>query len=257
MYCAARSPRHPLGEPSPLSTLADASENPLLTENNKSPGVSIRHCVLMLLFAACFSLAALDPAALQQQLIARFGRERLVLLSDWLHAVGSANAIDDEAKLARINDFINRNIRYDSDRGIWQQNDYWATPLETIGQGAGDCEDFAIIKYVSLRMAGVVDRKLRLIYVKARVDSFGGSTQHAHMVLAYYATPNASPLILDNLDSQIQTASKRSDLHPVFSFNSEGVFAGATGKENDTIGGIGRLSRWEDAWRRIQAEGYE
>jgi len=106
-------------------------------------------------------------------------------------------------------------------------------------------------------MAGVADHKLRLIYVKARVDSFGGSTQQAHMVLAYYATPNASPLILDNLDKQIQAASKRSDLQPVFSFNSEAIYAGASGKEKSTIGGIARLSRWEDAWRRIQAEGYE
>ncbi len=233
-------------------------ENALPPGRQVSPGSAFHHLVLApLLIAACCALAALDPAALQQQLLARFGRERVALLTDWLHAVSQSKAVEDEAKLVRINDFINRNILYDSDHGIWQQSDYWATPLETIGQGAGDCEDFAIIKYVSLRMAGVADHKLRLIYVKARVDSFGGSTQQAHMVLAYYATPNASPLILDNLDKQIQAASKRSDLQPVFSFNSEAIYAGASGKEKSTIGGIGRLSRWEDAWRRIQAEGYE
>ena len=77
------------------------------------------------------------------------------------------------------------------------------------------------------------------------------------MVLAYYATPNAEPLVLDNLDTTIRPASKRPDLQPVFSFNGEGIFSGITGSDKATAGGIGRLSRWEDAWRRIRAEGYE
>ena len=77
------------------------------------------------------------------------------------------------------------------------------------------------------------------------------------MVLAYYPTPNAEPLILDNLESTIRPATRRSDLQPVFSFNSEGIFAGAAGKDKATGGGLGRLSRWEDALRRIRAEGFE
>ena len=65
------------------------------------------------------------------------------------------------------------------------------------------------------------------------------------------------PLLLDNLDSTIRPASKRPDLKPVFSFNSDGIFAGVSGGNATTAGGIGRLSRWEDAWRRILADGYE
>jgi len=75
--------------------------------------------------------------------------------------------------------------------------------------------------------------------------------------LAYYLTPNAEPLVLDNLQTTILPASKRPDLQPVFSFNSEGIFAGVAGSTKASEGGIGRLSRWEDAWQRIQAEGYE
>ncbi len=233
-------------------------ENSLTPKRQTSSGVLFRHFILVLLvFAAWYAVAALDPAALQQQLIARFGPARVVLLKDWLQTVNLAKAIGDEARLKRINDFINQKILFDSDNGIWQQSDYWATPLETIGQGAGDCEDFAIIKYVSLRMAGIPDGKLRLIYVKARLDTPNGPIQQAHMVLAYYATPNAEPQILDNLDMSIRPASKRTDLQPVFSFNSEGIFAGVSGKDKASAGGIGRLSRWEDAWRRIRAEGYE
>jgi len=211
----------------------------------------------VLMLVALFALAALNPAALQEQLIARFGPARVVLLADWLQMLNTAKPMGEEAKLKRINDFINRNIVFEDDSGVWQQSDYWATPMETIGQGRGDCEDFAIIKYVSLRAAGIPSAKLRLIYVKARVSSPSGPTQQAHMVLAYYATPNAEPQVLDNLDGTIRPASKRRDLQPVFSFNSEGSFAGVSGTDNATAGGIGRLSRWEDVLRRIAAEGYE
>lgn len=82
----------------------------------------------------------------------------MALLKDWLQ-IEPAKAQGEQAKLTQINNFINRNIVFENDFGIWQQSDYWATPLETIGQGRGDCEDFAIIKYVSLRMVGIPAKK--------------------------------------------------------------------------------------------------
>lgn len=222
---------------------------------------SVRLCrfaiASVLMLVALLALAALNPTGLQEQLIARFGPARVGLLADWMQMLNTTKPMGEEAKLKRVNDFINRNIAFEDDSGVWQQSDYWATPLETIGQGRGDCEDFAIIKYVSLRVAGVPRAKLRLIYVKARINSPSGATQQAHMVLAYYATPNAEPLVLDNLEGTIRPASKRRDLQPVFSFNSEGIYAGVSGTDNATAGGIGRLSRWEDVLRRIAAEGYE
>ena len=234
-------------------------ETKYLVSQQSAPGAVVRYLTLALLlvFSALCAVAAPDAEALQQKLIARFGPARVPLLKSWLQTINSAKSVGDNARLRRINDFVNQNILFDSDAGIWQQSDYWATPLETLGQGAGDCEDFAIIKYVSLRMTGVSDKKLRLIYVKARLETPRGPLQQAHMVLAYYAEPNAEPLILDNLDTNILHASKRTDLHPVFSFNSEAIFAGISGKDKASAGGINRLTRWEDAWRRIRAEGYE
>ncbi|WP_301102168.1 transglutaminase-like cysteine peptidase [Propionivibrio sp.] len=222
-----------------------------------SPRLLLCRLVLLLALGVIYPAAALDPAALQQQLIARFGPARVVLLKDWLQMVSSVKTLLDEQKLQQVNDFINRNITFEDDLSVWQQSDYWATPLETIGQGRGDCEDFAIIKYVSLRMAGIPASKLRLIYVKARLKTPTGSLQQAHMILAYYATPSAEPQVLDNLDAAIRPASARPDLQPVFSFNSEGIFAGVSGKDKATAGGLGRLSRWEDVLQRILAEGYE
>ena len=202
------------------------------------------------------AVAAFDPVALQRQLSARFGGARTVLFKDWLQMIEVAKPLSDEAKLTRVNDFVNRTIGFADDLIVWQQDDYWATPLETIGQGRADCEDFAIIKYVSLRMAGVPSSKLRLIYVKATLKTTGGPRQQAHMVLAYYATASADPLVLDNLETAIRPAAARSDLQPVFSFNSDGIFSGASGREKAAAGGLSRLSRWEHALHRIRVEGY-
>jgi len=238
------------------------AESPTACRPSPSVSPAIRCCLLALFAAsltltALFAKAGLDAASLQQQLAARFSPDRIPLLNDWLATVNAASALKEDTKLKHVNDFVNQTIVFENDMSIWQQSDYWATPLETIGQGRGDCEDFAIIKYVSLRMAGVPSSKLRLVYAKARLDSPSGPIQQAHMVLAYYAVPNAEPLVLDNLDGTIQPASRRRDLQPVFSFNSDGIFAGVSGRDKATAGGIGRLSRWEDAWRRILAEGYE
>ena len=192
-----------------------------------------------------------------RDLVARFGPARVTLLQDWMQTLNQTRALGgDEAKLRKINDFVNRNITFDSDINVWQQTDYWATPLETIGIGRGDCEDFAILKYVSLRQTGVPTAKLRLIYVKAQLQTPMGPQTQAHMVLAYYANPSAEPLILDNLNPAILPANRRNDLNPVFSFNSEGIYAGVSGRDKAATG-VGRLSRWADALRRIAAEGFD
>lgn len=209
------------------------------------------------MLAAWCAIAALDQEAMQQLLIARFGPSRVTLFKDWQELLAASTSLGNEAKLKQVNDFFNRNIVFDDDINIWQQSDYWATPLETIGRGRGDCEDFAIAKYYSLLIAGIPVNQMRLIYVKAKFETPAGSIQQAHMVLAYYANPSAEPQVLDNLNTTIRTASKRPDLLPVFSFNSQGIFAGASGKESASAGGTGRLSRWEDLMRRARAEGFD
>jgi predicted transglutaminase-like cysteine proteinase len=213
---------------------------------------------LGLLALVCSAINAIaDLNSWKSQLISRFGPARVALLNDWYQLTMMAKDWPEEKKLIKINEFFNKNIAFDDDLSIWQQSDYWATPLETIGQGRGDCEDYAIAKYFSLRMAGIPLSKMRLVYVKATLSTLAGEMQQAHMVLAYYARPGAEPLVLDNLQSSIQPASRRHDLRPVFSFNSEGIFAGVAGTEKVSAGGPGRLSRWEDLLRRARAEGFD
>jgi predicted transglutaminase-like cysteine proteinase len=104
---------------------------------------------------------------------------------------------------------------------------------------------------------GVPIEKLRLIYVQARTGISVVTPTQAHMVLAFYPAPDAEPLILDNLIGEIRPASRRTDLLPVFSFNVQGIFAGASGSMLAPAVGAGRLSRWEDLLKRARAEGFE
>jgi hypothetical protein len=81
--------------------------------------------------------------------------------------------------------------------------------------------------------------------------------QQAHMVLAYYPSIESEPLILDNLINDIRPASRRTDLSPIFSFNSQGVFAGSAANAVLGAGGTSRLSRWQNLLERTRREGFD
>ena len=123
----------------------------------------------------------------------------------------------DEVKLEEMNKFFNR-IPYYDDIKIWGVRDYWATPLEFLAKGKGDCEDYVIAKYFSLKNLGVNSKKLYFSYVKST------NFKRAHMVLSYFETPYSIPLILDSVNYKIFPADKRKDLIPVYNFSGESLY---------------------------------
>ena len=173
----------------------------------------------------------------------------------WREMVEGNQHLNDQQKLTLVNDFFNRRIQFSDDRLLWKMKDYWATPLETMGVGAGDCEDFSIAKYVTLRMLGVSIDKMRITYVRAQIGGEQSRVTQAHMVLGYYSQPDSEPLLLDNLIGEILPASRRPDLKPVFSFNSEGLWAGGGAPVAKNPGA--RLSRWRSLLARMQQEGLQ
>ncbi|WP_273431728.1 transglutaminase-like cysteine peptidase [Chitinibacter tainanensis] len=184
----------------------------------------------------------------------KYGANAAKTVSEVQNLLGSLKAAAEPDKLKRVNEYFNRKLAFTDDSALWNAPDYWATPLETIGKQAGDCEDFAIIKYFALKELGVAPEKLRMSYVKAKIGGANSTVTQAHMVLTYYPTPDAEPLILDNLITDIRPASRRPDLVPVFSFNQAGIF---TGGGNQPAGSIDRLSRWKDVLLRMQSEGID
>lgn len=185
----------------------------------------------------------------------RYGAAVAGHIRAWRELLAGQADQDTPTRLRAVNRFFNRQIRFSDDTVVWGRTDYWATPLETFAKGAGDCEDFVIAKYLTLRMLGIADEHLRLIYVRAKIGGPDSSLSQAHMILGYFETPTAEPLVLDNLIGTIEPASRRTDLTPIFSFNSSGLWV--PGAARPSANSADRLSRWRDLVARLTAEGFE
>lgn len=213
----------------------------------------------ILLLAACTYLAAnvLENDILpNDRTLALVGRqsgeqavERLLRWRDLLRRDLAGNS--EQAKLERVNRFFNQIPGID-DQANWNQRDYWATPVEMLVRNGGDCEDYALGKYFTLKAAGVPGERLRITYVRiwrARIKQV-----ESHMVLAYYPLPEGEPLILDNLDPRIRPAAERSDLVPGMSFNGDGLWSAKQRGQNGRIGETSSIQHWNNLLARMRQD---
>ena len=212
------------------------------------------HAFFFLIWSVSLALAGVELDRMLLLAGQRYGNSGVASVIAWRDLLTSSVAQPETAKLKRVNDFFNRKIRFGEDSQIWGVPDYWATPLEVLGRGEGDCEDFAIAKYMTLKLMGVPSAKMRLTYVKARIGGPQSMIVQAHMVLSYYQAPEDEPLVLDNLISEIRPASRRPDLTIVFGFNAEGLWVGGGAPIAQSSQ---RLSRWQSVLVRMREEGIE
>ncbi|RXJ81787.1 transglutaminase-like cysteine peptidase [Arcobacter sp. F2176] len=178
----------------------------------------------------------------------KYGEKARIRVLVWDEMVENAKSKDILHKLKDVNDFFNK-IRYETDQSHWNKKDYWAAPFEFMGTGAGDCEDYAIAKYFTLRKLGVPEDKLRITYVK--LLQRGTKYEQAHMVLTYYHTPSSTPVVLDNVNKILKLASKRPDLKPVYSFNAQGLWEAKNKGKTSQLVGKNNLKSWKDLMSRI------
>jgi len=182
------------------------------------------------------------------RLTKKYGQSAAERLQNWKYILLSDKKLDETQKLEIVNRFFNK-VRFVSDKEHWGKIDYWATPIEFLSTNGGDCEDFAIAKYLTLRELGVPNERLRITYVKAL------TLNQAHMVLTYYATAGAEPLVLDNLKEKILPASQRHDLVPVYSFNGDNLWlAKELAGRGQLVGGSDRIGLWNDMLERLKKE---
>ena len=173
------------------------------------------------------------------------GKEAPARFTAWEELIHKDKSPSDREKLEKVNHFYNSRIRFVSDLELWGVQDYWATPIEFLCKKAGDCEDFAIAKFFTLKAMGVAEEKLNIAYVKAIQYNI------AHMVLTYYSEPGAEPLVLDNLIDSIDPASKRTDLMPIFSFNGSGLWTAKERGKGKLAGSADRLKPWQGLLQKM------
>ncbi len=133
-------------------------------------------------------------------------------LDQWRRFVDSLRGLDPRSQVEAINHEMNRRT-HTRDRRNWGVEDYWASPMEFLDK-SGDCEDYAIAKYVSLRALGWSDRQLRLVVLKDR------RSQMMHAILV--AQLEGETLVLDNQISSVVKADSIRHYTPLYSINQSG-----------------------------------
>jgi len=135
---------------------------------------------------------------------------------EFLAIVDSGRILDGRARLGEVNRAINLKITPMSDLALYGTEDFWSSPLATFATGAGDCEDYAIAKFVALQEAGISADDLRIVILR---DDF---REQDHAVVA--ARLNGTWLMLDNRHmTMVQDQQVRDYYHPVFLIDRDGV----------------------------------
>ncbi|MGD9694009.1 MAG: transglutaminase-like cysteine peptidase [Phycisphaerales bacterium] len=207
-----------------------------------------------LLLAGCAGqpLPRPEPVpTVSERLLERIERENgpqaAARVSHWFALIEQGRSAPDAERLHLANNFFN-GARFTTDPAVWQQQDYWATPIEFLIEDAGDCEEFAIAKYFTLSRMGIAEDALRITYVKAL------TLGQPHMVLAWYPALDADPLILDNIEPRILPASQRIDLIPVYSFNGAELWLARNRREQVHSGDAATLSHWQQLRERLAGQ---
>ena len=176
----------------------------------------------------------------------KYGDKAVDRVKTWKILIDSNQGKSEHEKLELVNAFVNE-LQFVDDMTHWGKSDYWATPIETLASNGGDCEDFSIAKYFTLRALNVPEEHLRLTYVKSL------TLNQAHMVLTYTNPPGTIPLVLDNLIHDIEPATQRTDLMPVYSFNVEGLWLAKQKGIGQYLGAPERVNLWQELLHRMQS----
>ena len=178
-------------------------------------------------------------------------------LAAWRALLQEGRSLGERAKLERVNRFFNR-LRFVADGQPGSGPDHWDTPREFLARDGGDCEDFALAKYFTLRALGVPRQRLSLTDVRALRPQGAGRAAQAHMVLTYRPAgpsgPGGRALVLDNLRADILPLSRRADLLPVYSFNGAGLWLASRDGSGRRVGSAQRLSRWRELLGRMRRQ---
>ncbi len=219
----------------------------------RTRGPALVLLLLILALAASLTLLAADNTSIRlseatiNELGRTYGEPARRRLSAWQRLLTDLADADEQTKMREVNRFFNQ-IRFIDDIIHWKKTDYWATPVEFLVSNGGDCEDFSIAKYYTLRELGVPIEKMSIAYVKAL------ELDQAHMVLTYYPEPDMVPLVLDNLIPDIKPASQRQDLLHVYSFNGDNLWLSKKGRRADLVGTSDQLKPWVQLQSRIEQQ---
>jgi len=139
-------------------------------------------------------------------------KKRKCFYATWLKMIADLKEKDPWQKIKGVNAFMNR-APYVVDKMNWGIKDYWSTPGQFFAR-YGDCEDYAIVKFLSLRALGFPSKQMRIVVVQDL------NLKVAHAILALYV--RGKVLVLDNQIKRVVEAKSIRHYRPIFSLNEEG-----------------------------------
>ncbi len=134
-------------------------------------------------------------------------------LKAWRDGLAKAKGLTRWQQIVEVNRLVNSLVRFRADIDRYGVADYWATPKEALSK-SGDCEDYAILKYLSLRELGFEDKDMRMVVLKITRRGIG------HAVLA--VNHDGGRYILDNLAERPVEHSVVKGYQPIYSVNARG-----------------------------------
>ena len=201
--------------------------------------------ISFLLFGLKISLYAKGMEAYDmQQITIKYGESAKKRFGSLKKLIIENKDLSEIERLTCINNFFNQ-VPYQSDKVCWGKSDYWATPVEMLGVGKADCEDYAIAKFFTLVEMGVPREKLFLTCVLT------DNAQSNHMVLAYFADDFSAPLILDNGVMKIEPEVVNKNYVPLYRFNLDRFVVFDHGVEHKSLIDLKKFSNWESITKRL------
>ena len=133
----------------------------------------------------------------------------------FLAIVDQARAREGRARLGEINRAINLSIKPASDLAEFGEEDVWNSPLDTFARGAGDCEDYAIAKYVALRLAGIDSDDLRIVIMRNTLRGEDHAVATARLDGHWLTLDNQRMAMVEDTDTR--------NVRPLFVIDADGV----------------------------------
>lgn len=147
-------------------------------------------------------------------------KKQLIRHKTWAELKEQTASLDTMDMLRKVNEYWNQNP-YREDQDNWGKADYWAIPAQFIAK-SGDCEDYAIAKYFTLKELGIDPKSMRIVVLRDTIRNL------AHAVLAVKL--NDDFLILDNVTNIILSHKRIRNYQPQFSVNESGRWMHIKGK---------------------------
>ncbi len=178
---------------------------------------------------------------IKEQARKRTGSKALERLNLWERLINShREEADDMKKIRAVSAFLAKHIQETRDRGELKGYDYWQSPIETLVRGRGDCDDFAVATYVSLRLLGIPAEHLRIALIQ---HPYRGG----HAVVFFYPGNEQDPWVIDNLPSdqfgsqfgrilRLSTKIRFDEIKPLWGMN-ESMVCEYAGRGNEIVTG--------------------